>query len=210
MDSESQRVFFFFFRRLLSSKHQLQPRRREDLFLEIKSVFFYIIHILDRIQIRNQLMLKHHVKNLPCLLTKAFFSLLVLLFCFSTENQSDVTSTEAAPKPSQLSGRTVLSCHHPAQVSSTSTDQTIITSNVSPCEPHTSTMDSPHETRDILLPPSAFMTIGAEDKVIITSAFSGELNNLTRVIVSAFFFLRGGPATQVLGILNNAHSFIQV
>lgn len=53
------------------------------------------------------------------------------------------------------------------------------------------------------------MTIGAEDKVIITSAFSGELNNLTRVIVSAFF-LRGGPAAQVLEILNNAHSFIQV
>ncbi|TKS71358.1 Protein SFI1 -like protein [Collichthys lucidus] len=81
-----------------------------------------------------------------------------------TENQSDVTSAEAAPKPSQLTGRTVLSCHHPAQVSSASTDQTIITSNVSPCEPHTSTIDSPHETRDILLPPSAFMTIGAEDK----------------------------------------------
>lgn len=77
MDSESQRVFFFFFRRLLSSKHQLQPRRREDLFLEIKSVFFYIIHILDRIQIRNQLMLKHHVKNLPCLLTLFF----LFLFC---------------------------------------------------------------------------------------------------------------------------------
>ncbi|KAE8298503.1 Serotransferrin [Larimichthys crocea] len=102
---------------MLSSKHRLQPRRREDLFLEINA-----------------------------------------------ENQSDVTSAEAAPKPSQLSGRTVLSCHHPAQVSSTSTDQTIITSNVSSCEPHTSTMDSPHETRDILLPPSAFMTIGAEDK----------------------------------------------
>ncbi|KAG8007760.1 Protein SFI1-like protein [Nibea albiflora] len=81
------------------------------------------------------------------------------------ENQSDVTGAEAAPEPSQLSGRTVLSCHHPAQVSPTSTDQTIIISNVSPSEPHRSTTDSPHETQDILLPPSAFMTIRAEDKV---------------------------------------------
>lgn len=83
----------------------------------------------------------------------------------NTQKQLAITSNQAAPKPSQLSCNTALSCLHPAKVPVTSTHQSLVISNVSPSEPHTSALDSPQETRDVLLPPSAFMTSGTEEKL---------------------------------------------
>ncbi|XP_070758707.1 protein SFI1 homolog [Enoplosus armatus] len=71
--------------------------------------------------------------------------------------QSAVTSTSC---PSQEGRHAVLSCLHPAKVS---THQSIIISHVSPSDRHISTMDPPQENQDVLLPPSAFMTTGTED-----------------------------------------------
>lgn len=67
-----------------------------------------------------------------------------------------------APNPSLLSlpapegHQTALSCLHPPTVSFPSTHQSTIISNVSPCEHRT-------QNKDVLLPPSAFMTTGAEE-----------------------------------------------
>nr|XP_046239547.1 protein SFI1 homolog isoform X2 [Scatophagus argus] len=80
-----------------------------------------------------------------------------------TEKQPSVTGTEAAPKPSQLSHHTSLSCLHPAKVPVVSTHQSNIISNMSTSEPHMSTMDPVQETQDVLLPPSAFMTTATPD-----------------------------------------------
>ncbi|XP_035517407.1 protein SFI1 homolog isoform X2 [Morone saxatilis] len=87
----------------------------------------------------------------------------------NTHEQSAVTGAEAPPH-SQLSCRTVLSCLHPTKVPVTSTHQIPAMCNVSPSKSHMSTMDSPQETQDVLLPPSAFMTTGTEDKLEKTSS----------------------------------------
>ncbi|XP_041806379.1 protein SFI1 homolog isoform X2 [Chelmon rostratus] len=71
------------------------------------------------------------------------------------------TGAETAPKPSQL---------HPVKVPVTSTHQSIIISHVSSSEPCTSTMDSPQETQDVLLPPSAFTTTLTKDTLGKTSS----------------------------------------
>lgn len=63
--------------------------------------------------------------------------LFVLLLFSSIKNQLAFTGTEAAPKHLQLSHHTV------------------------------STMGSPQEKQDVLLPPSAFMTTALEDTVMI-------------------------------------------
>uniref|UniRef100_UPI0037E92037 protein SFI1 homolog n=1 Tax=Semicossyphus pulcher TaxID=241346 RepID=UPI0037E92037 len=84
------------------------------------------------------------------------------------------TSAAAGPKPWQLGsregGRTVSSCLHPAKAPVTSTHQSIVISNVSPSEPHMSTPDRSQENQDVLLPPSAFMTTGAENTLGKTSS----------------------------------------
>ncbi|KAK5934049.1 hypothetical protein CgunFtcFv8_014476 [Champsocephalus gunnari] len=77
----------------------------------------------------------------------------------NTQKQMAVTKT---PNPSLLSlpapegHQTALSCLHPPTVSFPSTHQSTIISNVSPCE-------HPTQNKDVLLPPSAFMTTGAEE-----------------------------------------------
>ncbi|XP_070815799.1 protein SFI1 homolog [Chaetodon trifascialis] len=71
------------------------------------------------------------------------------------------TSAETDSEPLQL---------YPVQVPVTSTHQSTIISHVSPTEPHTSTMDSPQETQDILLPPSAFITTRTKDALGTTSS----------------------------------------
>ncbi|XP_073323532.1 uncharacterized protein sfi1 [Pagrus major] len=81
----------------------------------------------------------------------------------NTQDQSAITGAEAAPKPSQLSHHTALSCLHPVNIPVSSTRMSTTISNVSPCEPHSSTVGSPQEKQDVLLPPSAFMTTAAED-----------------------------------------------
>ncbi|XP_044028465.1 protein SFI1 homolog isoform X3 [Siniperca chuatsi] len=85
----------------------------------------------------------------------------------NTPKQSAVTSTSCL---SQEGRPTVLSCRHPAKVPVTSTHQSIIIPNVSPSDPHMSTMDSPQENQDVLLPPSAFMTTKPEDSLGKTSS----------------------------------------
>ncbi|XP_056241687.1 protein SFI1 homolog [Seriola aureovittata] len=92
------------------------------------------------------------------------------------QNQSDITSTEAAPKPLEFSSSSkkkhpaVLSHLLPAKVLVTSTHQSAITST--PSEPQLSIVDSSNETQDqdLLLPPSAFMTTGSQNMLGKTSS----------------------------------------
>ncbi|XP_033482337.2 protein SFI1 homolog [Epinephelus lanceolatus] len=103
----------------------------------------------------------------------------------NTQKQTVITGAGPAPYPLQLSRpsqevhHTASSCLHPAKVPVASTCQSIITSNVSPSEPYTSTKDCPQETQnqDVLLPPSAFMTTGTEDMLGKTnsSGFGGDV-----------------------------------
>ena len=111
-----------------------------------------------------------------------------LSFFPSTQKQTAVTK---APNPSLLSfpapegHQTALSCLHPPTVSFPSTHQSTIISNVSPCEHQT-------QNKDVLLPPSAFMTTGTKDMVIITCSISPDISNvikakLTNLTWASFF-----------------------
>ncbi|XP_069000006.1 protein SFI1 homolog isoform X1 [Embiotoca jacksoni] len=88
----------------------------------------------------------------------------------SNQNQSVITSTEAVPRPFEfncpqieLPASSYSLC--PDKVSVPSTHQSTLISTVSPSEAHVSTVDSPQETqnRDLLLPPSAFMTTATQN-----------------------------------------------
>ncbi|XP_042362696.1 protein SFI1 homolog [Plectropomus leopardus] len=89
----------------------------------------------------------------------------------NTQQQTAVTEPVAYPsqliRPSQEGHRTPPSCLHPPKLPVASADRSIITSNISPSEPHMFTEDAPQETQnyDILLPPSAFMTPATEDTI---------------------------------------------
>ncbi|XP_029286956.1 LOW QUALITY PROTEIN: protein SFI1 homolog [Cottoperca gobio] len=78
----------------------------------------------------------------------------------NTRKQTAVTGAESAPKPSEEGHHTASSCLHPVPVASTC--QSIIISNVSTWEPQET------QNQDVLLPPSAFMTTGAEDTLVET------------------------------------------
>ncbi|KAI9515134.1 hypothetical protein NQZ68_028000 [Dissostichus eleginoides] len=79
-----------------------------------------------------------------------------------TLNTQKQTAVTKAPNPSLLSlpapegHQTALSCLHPPKAPFPSTHQSTIISNVSPCEHQT-------QNKDVLLPPSAFMTAGTKD-----------------------------------------------
>lgn len=85
------------------------------------------------------------------------------------QKQPAIASAEAAPKPSQLACPTISSLLRPAKVPITSTHQSIVISNVSASEPQKPALDSPQQTQDVLLPPSAFMTTGTKDSLEKTS-----------------------------------------
>ncbi|XP_067443281.1 protein SFI1 homolog isoform X2 [Thunnus thynnus] len=87
-----------------------------------------------------------------------------------TQKESAVTGAKTAPQPPEVSPSldchlADLSCLRPASVPFTSTHQSTITPTASPSEPHMSALDSPlgTQSQDLLLPPSAFMTIGTQN-----------------------------------------------
>lgn len=104
-------------------------------------------------------------------------------FLYREQNQS---ITEATPKgfdscgPSQRNNPTALSCLHPFKPSSH------ITSAMSPSAlRHVSTVDSP---QDLLLPPSAFMTTGTQNPVIIIVLFINDVAYHDSGDIRSFFF----------------------
>lgn len=129
----------------------------------------------------------------------------VFPFFSSAQNQTGITGTESAPKPfgfsspPQKNHPAVLPQLPPAKVPVTSTHQSTITSTVSPSHPQLSVVDSSQgtENQDLLLPPSAFMSIGFQNTVIITRsldryqcAFAAKLSD-SALAISFFFFKLG-------------------
>uniref|UniRef100_A0A3Q3NGM8 SFI1 centrin binding protein n=2 Tax=Mastacembelus armatus TaxID=205130 RepID=A0A3Q3NGM8_9TELE len=109
----------------------------------------------------SKLLPAHMPRRQPRRCEELFESPLTLLPQKGTQQQSAITSTEAA---SQIQNPSLKSCLLPTKVPFTTTHQSTISSTVSPLEPCMPTVDSPQGTsnRDLLLPPSAFMSTATQ------------------------------------------------